>query len=296
MKILSFNTHSLHGGDRADGERVRELSRIISSEKPDLVALQEVNQNSNAEDTDLSFTDGYYRAATCVCPVPFKSDNFLLKLIWQLDLENTAYHFTWLPVKRGYGRYDEGLAVMSRTPITRACGIYLSRTRDYGDWRTRMALLCETEGYSELFCCLHTSRYRDGREQFTDQWEELLKAIEGRERVIVAGDRNQPSDIRGEGYDRVIESGFFDLYVLASEKTGYSYTVDGGIDGWSDGGDGVRRIDHVLTSYIPAADRITYSTVLDGKRGRGVSDHFGVLAEIEGERVDNTDVMKEREW
>ena len=108
MKILSLNTHSLHGGEQADRERVEELCSIISSESPELIALQEVNQSINAPAPDLSFTEGYYRAATCVDPVPFKSDNFLLKLVWRLDLENIAYHFTWLPVKRATENMTRG--------------------------------------------------------------------------------------------------------------------------------------------------------------------------------------------
>ena len=117
MKILSLNTHSLHGGADAEDKRVSELCKIIISENPDFIALQEVNQSASAPIADLSFTEGYYRAATCVAPVPFKEDNFLLKTVWELNLKNTAYHFTWLPVKKGYEKYDEGLAIMSKKPI-----------------------------------------------------------------------------------------------------------------------------------------------------------------------------------
>ena len=296
MKILSLNTHSLHGGEQADRERVEELCSIISSESPDLIALQEVNQSINAPAPDLSFTEGYYRAATCVDPVPFKSDNFLLKLVWRLDLENIAYHFTWLPVKKGYGKYDEGLAVLSKVPITTACGVYLSRVQDYENWRTRMALLCEPEGQDRLFCCLHTSRYDDKEDPFTDQWETFLRNVGGRKRVIAAGDLNVPSCVRGEGYDRVLESGFLDLFNLADERSGYGHTVEGRIDGWTDKGGAYGRIDYLLASYTPRAEKIKYTTVLDGKRGRAVSDHFGILADIVGETLDNTEIMKEREW
>ena len=297
MKILSLNTHSLHGGETLDKERVSELCKMIISENPDVIALQEVNQSIDAPFADLSFTEKYYRAATCVSPVPFKSDNFLLKLVWELNLKNTAYHFTWLPVKKGYEKYDEGLAMLSKKPIRTACGVYLSELQNYESWKTRMALFCRIEGREDLFCCLHTSRYDDAEEPFDSQWKRFLGYIEGEKRTIAAGDLNVPAHVSGEGYDRVKESGFYDLYNLSVEKIGYDYTVKGDIDGWrSTSVTPPQRIDYILISPHPKASKITYSTLFDGKRGSEISDHFGILANIEGEINDNTEMMKRREW
>lgn len=295
MKILSLNTHSLHGGEGAERQRISGLSEIIIAEKPDFIALQEVNQSVSAPEADLSFTDGYYRAATCVAPVPLKKDNFLLKLAWELNLKNIAYHYTWLPVKKGYGKYDEGLAILAKNPIRTACGVYLSKIQDYENWKTRMALLCEIEGRSDLFCCLHTSRYDDVDEPFDLQWKGFLEKTEGRSRVIAVGDLNAPAENRGESYDRITESGFFDLYTLAGEKNGCEYTADGEIDGWENCRK-PQRIDFVLMNTKPKADKISYTTVLDGRRGQRVSDHLGVLVNIEGEINDNREMMKRREW
>ena len=301
MKILSFNTHSLHGGETEESAEVSELCSIIEAEKPDLIALQEVNQSISAPDADLSFTEGYYRAATCVSPVPFKADNFLLSVVWRLNLNNIAYHFTWLPVKKGYGKYDEGLAILAKKPIRTACGVYLSDIQDYGNWKTRMALLCEIEGREDLFCCLHTSRYDDPEEPFLPQWKKFTEYTKNRKRVIAAGDLNVPAENRGEGYNEILKTGFFDLYPLSDEKNGYSYTVRGNIDGWSAADTpkkttDTRRIDFILSSKEPNAKKITYSTLFDGERGRPVSDHFGIMVDIDGETDDNTEIMKRREW
>ena len=160
-----------------------------------------------------------------------------------------------------------------------------------------MALLCRIEGRDGLFCCMHTSRYDDGDEPFEDQWQRFLKYAESERSVIAAGDFNVPAHIKGEGYDRITESGFSDLYTLSTEKIGYDYTVKGDIDGWrSTAPFPPQRIDFILSSPSPKAKKISYSTLLDGERGEIVSDHLGILVNIEGEINDNTEIMKRREW
>ena len=45
-----------------------------------------------------------------------------------------------LPAKIGYDRYDEGMAVFSRAPITQTENLLLSRSNDYSYWKTRRVL------------------------------------------------------------------------------------------------------------------------------------------------------------
>ncbi len=282
IKLLTYNTHSLH---TEDGERdMQTLCDLLLSERPHILALQEVNQSENGRAADTDHTDGYFRAVSCTCPKQMKEDNFALELYWRMAQMGVSYHFTWLPVKRGYGRFDEGLALFSKEPIRSACGFYISKIRDYENWKTRMALLVQLKDSGLYICNTHTSRYDDREEPFFFQWKELNATLPNRDRLFLLGDLNNPAEVRGEGYDRIAESGYFDLYKLADIREGGGATAIGEIDGWRDKKtpqSGI-RIDLVLSGFYPKAERITYTRVLDGERGGVASDHYGVMVNIEG--------------
>ena len=280
LKMLTLNAHSLHGDGAVRKKSLDRFSEFLEKERPSLVALQEVNQSRVAEYADTNHLEGYYRAATCLCPVPLKDDNFALALAWEMAKRGVPYHFTYLPIKMGYGRFDEGLALLSISPIRTACGFYISRGESYEDHNTRMALLAEIKDCDLMVCVTHTSRYDSPTDPFYDQWRRLCARLPENRRIILAGDLNCPAELRGEGYDRVCESGYFDAYRLADKRVGDKKTAESGIDGWSDGGGG--RIDYIFFNFYPKAEEITYSRVLDGDRGEVVSDHYGVMVDIKG--------------
>ena len=281
LKILTLNAHSLHGGREETAKNTERLCDFLSKERPNIIALQEVNQSKDAEYADTDHTDAYYRAVTCASPVPMKNDNFALELYWQMAKRGLPYHFTYLPMKKGYGKFDEGLATFSISPIRTSCGFYISRGESYEDFNTRMARLVEIKECDLMLCNLHTSRYDYKKDPFYDQWKRLMTRLPEDRRIILMGDFNCPSDVRGEGYDRVCESGYFDMYRLSDERIGGKDTAEGGIDGWKDGKRG-GRIDYIFSSFYPKAKKITYSRVLDGERGEVVSDHYGVMVDFEG--------------
>ena len=285
FKLLTLNAHSVRGED-AD-RSISELCEFFLSERPDVVALQEADQTRSAETVDLCKLGDCYKEVVCPAPVPLKNDNFALLLSWELARRGQSYYFCWLPVKLGYGRLDEGLAFLSKRPMESVFGYYISKRRDYCDWKTRMALIMRLKGSDITFCNLHTSRYDDPDEPFADQWERLCGCIPNRERAVIMGDLNCPAEKRGEGYDAVCKSGYIDVYRLADLREGESATVSGDIDGWRDGElSGGGRIDYILTGFYPKAEKICYRRVFDGERGAVVSDHFGVSVIFEGSELD----------
>lgn len=286
LKILSLNAHSLHGEDRR--QNTEALCDFLKKERPDVIALQEVNQSADGEVADTDHTELYRTAVTCTRPEPVKEDNFALELYWEMARRGVCYHFCWLPVKLGYGRFDEGLSFLCREPIRQACGFYISKTRSYENWKTRMALYAELKESGLYLCNVHTSRYDDEDEPFFEQWKRLDGRLPRKERLFLMGDFNNPAEIRGEGYDRIAESRYYDLYKLADERRGGISTVSGEIDGWRDGKapEGGGRIDLILSGFYPKAKNIIYSRVLDGSRGDVVSDHYGIMVNIEGLELD----------
>ena len=143
-----------------------------------------------------------------------------------------------------------------------------------------MALCARVEDRDPLFCCIHTGWWQDGEEPFLRQWEALTEQLPREGTVWLMGDFNNPAELRGEGYDRMLLSGWYDSYRLASDPLGEE-TVRGVIDGWQGRAVGRERfrIDHLWCNR-PAAVR-DYRTVLDGRDGPVVSDHFGVMITVD---------------
>ena len=135
MKLLTLNTHSLIIPEH---EAKREIFvDFIAKEQPEVFALQEVNQTASAPLLG-EVPAGYYH-----CPgnhVPLKADNHAAAVTKMLAQRGVHYDWSWLPAKIGYGIYDEGAAVFSRTPITDAENLLLSKSDDYSCWKTRRTL------------------------------------------------------------------------------------------------------------------------------------------------------------
>jgi len=283
MKILTLNTHSLQ--EENYEEKLGFFLEFILREQPDLIALQEVNQSADAAVVhDFS---GMVKLPGC--EIFLKEDNHALRIARQLEAEGFPVSWVYLPIKLGYGKYDEGVAVMSlngRITSTDVCTI--SHADDYHNWRTRKVLGVQVDYRPEWFYTVHMGWWQDKTEPFEDQWAALsahLAQKRNYNRVWLMGDFNSPAEVRGQGYDLVAASRWQDVYILAEEKD-EGFTVQGVIDGWrellkedaiSDG----MRIDHIWVSETVPVNWC--SVVFNGKHEPVVSDHFGILMETKGE-------------
>ena len=195
-----------------------------------------------------------------------------------LEEAGCAYHWSWLPAKIGYDRYDEGMAVFSRAPITAAENLLLSQINDYNNWKTRRALgICAGDVW---YYTVHLGWWKDEEEPFADQWNILAAAAGAKPLAFLLGDFNSEADVRGEGYDLILRSGWQDTYRLARQRDD-GYTVVQAIDGWWDAPDAAakKRIDQIWCSQtVPVhSSRVVFG----GKQEPRVSDHAGVLIEVE---------------
>lgn len=272
---MTLNTHSLV--ERDYEEKLRQFVRGVLAEGPDVIALEEVNQTIAAPPADDELLCGYVPAQESV---PIRADNHAARTARLLREAGVTYSWTYLPVKVGYGKYDEGLALLSRERgISRVESCLISRTDDYTCWKTRRALAMQPEGMRDWFCAVHMGWWADAQEPFLAQWEALRGFLAERARhapVWLMGDFNAPAEVRGEGYDRIAADGWHDTYVLARLR-GEGATVPGAIDGWRDGktAAGGMRIDQIWCSQ--AAEIAESCVVFDGREHPVVSDHFGVM-------------------
>ena len=272
MKLLTLNTHSLIIPEH---EAKREIFvDFIAKEQPEVFALQEVNQTAAAP-LLAEAPAGYYP-----CPgnmVLLKADNHAAAVAKMLEARGVHYYWSWLPAKIGYDKYDEGMAVFSRAPITAAENLLLSQINDYNNWKTRRTLgICAGDVW---YYTVHLGWWKDEVEPFAPQWEKLSKAAGAKKTAFLLGDFNSEADVRGEGYDLVLGSGWQDTYRLAQQRDA-GYTVVEAIDGWRDAPDAAakKRIDQIWCSKAVAVK--SSRVVFGGLQEPQVSDHAGVMIEL----------------
>lgn len=281
MKLLTLNTHSLQ--EEGYAKKLEQFVEMVQREQPDIIALQEVNQTAAAPCAGPNLLCG-----SALCPeeaVSVRQDNHAAQAARRLREKGILCSWTWCSAKLGYGIYDEGMAILCpEREIAQVDSFYISGSRDYGNWKTRKALGIRVRGLSGWFYTVHMGWWKDEEEPFDRQWERLNEALEEKKRegaVWLLGDFNSPAEIRGEGYDRIRDSGWQDTYSLAAQKDD-GITVLGEIDGWrGTSGDAQARrgmrMDHIWCSRpVPVLrSRVRFDGIGEPK----VSDHFGVLVE-----------------
>lgn len=280
--MLTINTHSLQ--EENYQQKFKWFMDGILRERPDLLAMQEVNQTMDSPPADVSHLDGYFPLSEQPS-VPIRQNNHAVQTARCLWDSGIPCSWTWLPIKRGYGCYDEGLSLFSlSSPIAQGDAFRISSCSDYENWRTRKILGIRLANDPSWFYTVHMGWWDDKEESFQHQWDVLgTKLSQKRESapVWLLGDFNAPAGVPGESYDCIKRSGWQDTYLLAGQKDS-GMTVGGIIDGWQDrlepGAKGI-RIDYIWCSHSP---KISYSHILfNGKREPIVSDHFGILIETE---------------
>lgn len=282
MKLLTLNTHSLQEENYA--QKLEQFTKTIIQERPDIIAMQEVNQSMDAPVAGKELLSGYFP-----CPggkIAIREDNHAAQVAYRLGLAGLCCSWTWISAKIGYGKYDEGIALLCiGKDIKAAESFFISGCTDYENWKTRRTLGIQVRGHDDWFYTVHMGWWQDEEEPFASQWERLDSALQPKKElspVWLLGDFNSPAEFRGQGYDCVRSNGWQDSYQLAIEKDS-GITVEGCIDGWhayskSQAMPDGMRMDHIWCSRtVPVQSS---RVLLNGMDGPKVSDHFGVLVTI----------------
>lgn len=274
MKCLTLNTHSWHETNQL--EKISQLADYINQQQFDIIALQEVNQSMSEPQLDISalIESRYYATDS---NITIRQNNFAYVLLQQLSAD---YYWTWVPTHQTRHTYDEGLAILSRTPIVQASYDFVSQLQDYNNYRTRRLLIVQTEvnGQSVWIADGHYGWWHD-EEHFRGQWDrtEQLLSPHQNQLILMLGDLNNVAEIRDEGYDYVMSKGWFDTYTLAKVKDD-GHTVVKAIAGWENNATSL-RIDYILANRPLAVH--SSAVALNGVNGAIVSDHLGVAVELD---------------
>lgn len=281
MKLVTINTHSLI--EENYSQKLEQFVDFICRETPDLIAMQEVNQ-STCSPIYKTPLPGFSPISDKLPSI--RKDNHALQAALRLHANGVSYHWTWLPVKLGYGKYDEGMAIFSKFPIAEIDHFFISTFEDYQYWKTRQTLGVKVAGCDDWFYTVHMGWWNDEEDPFKEQWERFKERLQSKNfscKTWLLGDFNSPAEVRNEGYDLIKASGFYDTFQLASE-TDNGITVEGVIDGWRDkleNPDAFKgmRIDHIWCDRnVPVR---TSRVVFNGQNEPVISDHFGVVIETE---------------
>ena len=280
MKLLTLNTHSLQ--EENYEQKLDWFIEGILQEKPDIIALQEVNQTSDATVAEDILWEGLY---SIPAQVPLKQDNHAAQVVYRLRQAGVACHWVWLPIKLGYGKYDEGVALLSLgRKITAAEAFPISKVNDYHNWRTRGVLGLQVEGLTDWFYTFHMGWWDDAEEPFLDQWKQLEERISEKRRngfVWLMGDFNAPDFVSGQSYEWILTNGWLDTYSAALEKD-RGITVPCVIDGWKerlkDQEVKAMRLDYIFCSHRVCVK--SFQVIFNGENRPVVSDHFGVFIDI----------------
>jgi len=272
MKLLTCNTHSLVE-DKYE-EKLQAFVERVAEEQFDVIALQEVNQTHGGVKVEIENPE---YLVTDENPV-ITSDNHVYNVVKMLADKGIHYYFTWTPIKLGYDRYDEGIAIMSRKKPEEVKHFYISKSEEYGDWHSRKVIGVKIEGC--WYFSMHMGWWQEETESFTHQWEKFLANISENDKIYLMGDFNNPAHVREEGYDLVLNSGFYDTYHLTGQKD-EGVTVVKAIDGWRDKGAFAKlRIDFIFKNHDTEVE--SSQVIFNGDNGPVISDHFGVVIKDEG--------------
>ena len=294
MKILTLNTHSLM--EENYEEKLKQFAEMVKKELPRVFALQEVNQSMSAEEVEkpegyvscgggkfIGITSGT-KGKSCI---RIRKDNHAYRLSQLLRTGGLEYEWTWIGAKVGYGKYDEGLAVFSRTCILETAEFCISKVKDYSNWKTRKVLGIKAGIVPVWYFSIHMGWWDDKEEPFSEQWDCFCKHLSQlgiqKNRCYIMGDFNSPSNIPREGYEYIKKIGWYDTWQLAKEKDS-GITVGKVIDGWkerikSDEAEEGMRIDYI---WCNEDTKVKYSKVIcNGKNYPIVSDHYGIMIETD---------------
>lgn len=273
MKLLTLNTHSLVEENYC--EKLDIFVKAVAEIKPDIIALQEVNQSK--EKKQVTAPKGFFAPDK---KTVLREDNHALNVVRRLSDAGIDYYWSYKNIKSGYGIYDEGIAMLSASPITATDCFTVSREDNYEDWKTRKLLGIKTKAFpDDMFFSVHYGWWEDD-DSFFHQWLRTLEILRKYRSVWLMGDFNNPAEFPDEGYNLILKSGFYDSYQKATIKDN-GITVDKIIDGWRDKmkncADGI-RCDQIWSSKPHKIK--SHRVIFNGKNYPVISDHYGIIIEI----------------
>ena len=261
LKVLALNLHCYQEADQ--DAKLSRIAQAIDELGIDIVCLQEVAEHWNDGHGDW----------------PSNTARIIHERV------RGTYHLCTDWSHRGFDRYREGVAILSRYPFLRTEAQYVSASQDPYDIHARKVLFGRVNvpgaGHVNLFSA-HLSWWSNGfREQFDTlrAWADRLHT-RGTAATLLCGDFNIAA--HSEGYAHVVEtSDYEDQFLKATNRTAFDAVYRRRKKGWQRALDGDGRIDFVLMKRTGKLRPIAAQRVFNDDSYGHVSDHEGFLVTFE---------------
>ncbi|MGT2926204.1 endonuclease/exonuclease/phosphatase family protein [Streptococcus cuniculipharyngis] len=261
MKLLTLNVHAWLE-DHQD-EKLDLLAQVLAEKSYDVIALQEVNQSLDS---------------LLVTP-QLKEDNYGLLLVDKLNrLSGLSYSFYWTYSHIGYGRYEEGLAILTKLPVYAVDEFYCSQHQSVDSILSRKIIGLTLSYKGRLIDCYscHINLPDSTEENQLSNIRTILNRVSTNRLALLMGDFNTDACSNPLAYQAILELGLVDTYELAQVKDD-GITAAKAIDGW-EGHLAQKRLDYIFLTQ--EQDVLSSQVIFNGKNYPPVSDHFGVEVEI----------------
>lgn len=181
-----------------------------------------------------------------------------------------GYYIYYHPIKLGFDIYDEGLAIISKTPISSQNFKVISYTNDYKNWQKRDLIWCKIN--SITFFNVHLGWTMDD-EVGMNQINKIIEEIKRHdERYFIAGDFNYTE---GSNEIKHIKKYVYSLADLANVDYSKNPTFHNKLDS-NELTDNL-MIDYIFTNMLCDVKRFE---IVFNKPDAYVSDHSGIFVEI----------------
>ncbi len=273
LVILTLNMHTYQEANQ--DQKFDMIVDLIARADADLVALQECAQHKNS-----AILSGIIR-----------SDNMAYILTKRLkDYYGLDYYYVWDWAHYGWSVWEEGIAVLSKTPPLSTTNKYITAITSVYDIKSRKVIYSQLN-YPVFGKINFFSTHLYWRESSLSQLPSIssLKALVDQKETqvgspvltLVCGDYNvnPTSDAPwSEGYFAMVNSGeyidtYFNVNPTANNKPALSqhFTVLGDFPG---------RIDYIFMKTNSAYQVVTSQIIFTPTVLGVVSDHYGVLTRI----------------
>ena len=193
LRLITLNLHCLEEHNIEDKQKF--ICDEIIRKEVDIILLQEVAQFS---DSKILFEN-------------IKESNYGYKLQQLLHLKGHEYFYYFETIKHSFGKYDEGVAILSKYELNDVQGNFISKSNDYDFWRTRKMIKGELVLPNQTISIVSSHLgWTDKYEVFEDQVDRVLSHLDNNQLIIMAGDFNVSP--KTKEYSYLINSGLKDLY------------------------------------------------------------------------------------
>ena len=251
LKLLTLNLHCLE--EENIQENQKRIVKEIMNKDIDIIYLQEVAQYS---DSVIVYGN-------------VKNSNYGYQLQQLLKKKGEEYFFYFDVIKHAFGKYDEGVAILSKHKLRDVKSNYISKSHEINYWRTRKMIKGDLHRLDKTISFISTHLgWTDKYEVFEDQVDRLLTHVSDDHVLLIAGDFNVSPKTKEYGY--IISKGLTDLY-----GNNPKHTFDPTHIKDMDLHQGETRIDYIFANMKLEVLR---REILFTKQR--VSDHYGVYMEI----------------